>query len=116
MVNILCFKQTWRERVFKLAARLKRRFSISLAVVALALVGCTAIDPASVPGTVGDATARPELLQPWIELTGANLGASLAPPGLAGGSGYVVLRQPTAISARGNDVYLLDVGLHHIFR
>jgi len=116
MVSISCFKQKWRERVFKLAAMLKRRFSISLAVAALALVGCTATGPAPVPGTVGDATARRELLQPWIELTGANLGASLAPPGIAGGSGYVRLRQPTSISARGNDIYLLDVGLQRIFR
>jgi len=35
-----------------------------------------------------------------------------APPG----AGYIALRRPAAMSARGNDIYLLDAGLRRIFR
>lgn len=34
----------------------------------------------------------------------------------SGAGGYITLRRPTAISARGNDIYLLDAGLRRIFR
>lgn len=93
---------------------LKRRFCVNLAVVVatLALVGCAA----SGAGTADDAAARRELLQPWIDLTGAGPGTPMGLPGFAGGAGYDMLRQPVAISARGNDVYLVDAGLRRIFR
>jgi len=103
MVSISCFNR-------------KRRFCVNLvaSVATLALAGCAMTGA----GTAGDAAAQRELLQPWIELTGASLGAPLGLPGFAGSgaAGYVALRQPTAISARGNDVYLVDAGLHRIFR
>ena len=108
------FKRKRRGRAFKLAGALKRRFCVNLVVVvALALAGCAV----SGAGTVDGTAARRELLQPWIELSGASLGTSLGLPGFAeGAAGYIVLRQPTAISARGNDIYLVDAGLRRIFR
>lgn len=112
MVTLSSFNLRRRGRAFKLARALKRCCCVNLVVAAttLALTSCA--------GTAGDTAARRELLQPWIELTGASLGASSGLPGFAAGAGagYGVLRQPTAISARGNDVYLLDAGLRRIFR
>lgn len=61
------------------------------------------------------ASAAPaELLQPWTELTGARPG-SLS-DGAAVRGDYIMLRYPAAVSARGNDVYLVDAGLRRIFR
>lgn len=113
MVTFSPFNRRGRGRAFKRAGARKRRFCVDLAVIAAAwaLASCAVTGT----GTVNDTAAQRELLQPWIELTGAGLGTSPGLPGFAGG-GHVVLRQPTAISARGNDVYLVDAGLRRIFR
>ncbi|MHB1291045.1 MAG: NHL repeat-containing protein [Sulfuricella sp.] len=93
---------------------MKRHFFVKLGVIAaLMLTGCAST------GVVSAGTqAHRELLQPWIDLTGANSGALGGLPSAAqrGGAGYVTLRHPTAVSARGNDVYLVDAGLRRIFR
>ncbi len=93
---------------------MKRHFFVKLGVIAvLMLTGCASTGIFSA-GT----SARDELLQPWIDLTGANSGALRGLPDVArhGGSGYVTLRHPTAVSARGNDVYLVDAGLRRVLR
>jgi len=84
----------------------KSRIGIWLAnaMAALFLVGCTT--------TLVEDASRRELLQPWIEITGAQMSVSSG----ALGTDYVVLRMPTAISVHGNDLYLVDTGLHRIFR
>ncbi len=67
-----------------------------------------------------DAALQRKILQPWTEITGTPSGIS--PQGLPAqmnaplGAGYIALRRPTAISARRNEIYLLDAGLHRIFR
>jgi len=102
MVDIKYFFLKWREQAIK-----------AIAVAAtIALAGCTTTGPEA----AGIKTSQKELLQPWINLTGARAGAPTALPGIVGGTGYVVLRQPAAISARNNDLYLLDTGLRRIFR
>lgn len=53
-----------------------------------------------------------ELLQPWLEISGAQVEMSEG----VFGSDYTVFRVPAAISARGNDLYLVDTGLREIFR
>lgn len=87
----------------------KRRFCAGLGIVAaLMLSGC------ATSATMPNPAARGELLRPLTDLTGAKPGA------LSGGTderdGYIRLRYPTAVSARGNDVYLVDAGLRRIFR
>lgn len=47
-----------------------------------------------------------------MDLTGAQLGKSLLGPPSAG---YIKLKRPTAMSARFNEVYLIDAGLNQIF-
>ncbi|TAN85472.1 MAG: hypothetical protein EPN14_01090, partial [Gallionella sp.] len=74
-------------------------------IAALILTGCATPD---------NATARGELLRPWIELTGAKPGELLG--GVAGRNGYTRLLYPTAVSARNNDIYLVDAGLRRILR
>jgi hypothetical protein len=61
-----------------------------------------------------------EILQPWTEITGTQAGslqqglpAQVNPPS---GLDYITLQRPVSISARGNDIFLLDAGLHRIFR
>lgn len=100
---------------FKPAVAPKPRCYVQLLSImaALLLAGC-ATDPR-------DAIAQREILQPWTEITGAQAGTSPqgqpaqmnSPPGTAG---YIALRRPAAMSARGNDIYLLDAGLRRIFR
>jgi len=99
---------------FKSAVAPKSRHLAQLLSImaALTLIGC-ATDSR-------DEVTRREVLQPWTEITGAQAGTS--PQGLPAqmnsppGAGYIALRLPTAVSARGNDIYLLDVGLRRIFR
>lgn len=87
----------------------KRRFCAELGIAAaLMLTGCAT--SVAMPNSAD----RGELLQPLTELTGARPGALAT--GLAGRDDYVLLRYPTAVSARGNDVYLVDAGLRRIFR
>ncbi len=93
---------------------MKRHVCVKLAVIAaLTLTGC-----ASTGAFSAGTSARRDLLQPWIDLTGANAGAPMGLPDAAeqGGAGYVTLRHPTAVSARGNDVYLVDAGLRRVLR
>lgn len=94
------------------APKSRRHAQLLSIIAALMLVGC-ATDSR-------DAVTRREVLQPWTEITGAQAGTS--PRGLPAqmksppGAGYIALRLPTAVSARGNDIYLLDAGLRRIFR
>ena len=76
-------------------------------LAAFALTGCV------MPDTMRDPAAPRALLQRWMDLTGAQTGTSrLGFPG----AGYIALRRPTAMSARYNEVYLIDSGLNRIFR
>lgn len=76
-------------------------------VSVLLLAGCAMQDVAN------GSTAQPAaLLQPWTEITNAQVKTSLNMPGME----RVTLRRPAAMSARGNDVYLIDAGLRRIFR
>lgn len=85
---------------------MKRCFRAKLCIVAiLMLAGCATSATATAPGA---------LLRPWVELAGARPGALLG--GAAERDGYIKLRYPTAVSARNNDVYLVDAGLRRIFR
>lgn len=110
MVTISFLKRMGWRRTFRRDGPRTPRFRLAFVIAALALAGCMAG-----AGTAGDAAARWELLRPWIDLTGASVGASLG-PGFGEGAGYVVLRQPTAVSARGNDVYLVDAAQRRVFR
>jgi DNA-binding beta-propeller fold protein YncE len=101
MVTLVSVCPNWREQSFKLAV-----------VAMFALAGCSGLGPAS----VSNSSARQQLLQPWIDLTGSRSISQFGQPGLAVSGGYIVLRQPTAISARANDLYFIDAGLHRIFR
>ncbi len=87
----------------------KPRFCAGLGIAAtLMLSGC------ATPVTMPNPADRGELLRPLTGLTGARPGA--LPGGTVGRDGYIRLRYPTAVSARGNDVYLVDAGLRRIFR
>ena len=80
-------------------------------VVALMLGGCASDFP-------GKAMQR-KVLEPWTDITGAQTGMSaLGQPAQTNppGAGYITLLRPAAISAQGNDIYLLDAGLRRIFR
>jgi NHL repeat len=78
----------------------------------LLLVGC-AVDS-------HEQVTQREILQPWTEITGTQVGslqqglpAQVNPPS---GLDYITLQRPVSISARGNDIFLLDAGLRRIFR
>ncbi|MCR4299288.1 MAG: NHL repeat-containing protein [Gallionella sp.] len=87
----------------------KLRICAGLGIVAaLMLSGC------ATSVTMPNPADRGELLRPLTGLTGARPGALLG--GTAERGGYIKLRYPTAVSARGNDVYLVDAGLRRIFR
>lgn len=87
----------------------KLRFCAGMGIVAvLMLSGCAT--PVTMPNPAG----RGGLLRPLTELTGAR--PDTLPGGTAGRDGYIRLRYPTAVSARSNDVYLVDAGLRRIFR
>lgn len=96
MVNTvkLCFKL----KMFGIAA-------------ALLLAGC-AVSPATGVNPAPGAESR-KLLQPMADMTGAMPGSLF---GAAVPGGYVTLRYPSAVSARNNDIYLVDSGLRSIFR
>jgi hypothetical protein len=65
------------------------------------------------PETAPDQATTRALLQPWMDVTGAQPGANrFGPPGM----GYITLQRPTAVSARDNEVFLIDAGLKQIFR
>lgn len=104
MVNLASFCRTSLRSALK--KFLKKCFQARLCILlALVLTGCATPDTA---------TARGELLRPWIELTGASPGALQG--GTAERGGYVKLGYPTAVSARNNDIYLVDAGLRRILR
>ncbi|MDH4234038.1 MAG: hypothetical protein OEV15_02730, partial [Gallionella sp.] len=92
---------------------LKRNLDFQLMgiVAALLLAGCATDTTTAATGAVSVAHAK--LLQPWTELTGARPGSLSGTP--VQGS-YIQLRYPSAVSARINDVYLVDAGLRRIFR
>jgi len=81
-------------------------------MAAILLVGC-AVDSR-------EEVTRREILQSWTEMAGAQVGSPpRGRPSQANspfGSDYITLRRPTSISARGNDIYLQDAGLRHLFR
>jgi hypothetical protein len=99
---------------FKLAVALKPccRLQLLSIMAALILTGC-AIDSR-------DPVTRREILQPWTELTSAQAGTPLhglpAQMNSPRSTGYIALERPVAMSAHGNDIYLLDAGLRRIFR
>lgn len=68
---------------------------------------------AAAPTPAGGSAASGNLLRPWTVLTGARSGA--LPGGAALGS-YILLRYPSAVSTRNNDIYLVDDGQKRIFR
>lgn len=89
-----------------MVSNFKRRFCAGLGIIAaLMLTGCATPVPA---------TANMELLQPLTGLTGARPGALSG--GMSERDSYIRLRYPAAVSARSNDVYLVDAGLRRIFR
>lgn len=92
-----------------MVSELKLRCCAGLSIVAaLMLVGCATSE------TMPNPAARGELLLPLPDLTGARSGTLLG--GMADHGSYVQLRHPVAVSARNNDVYLVDTGLHRILR
>jgi hypothetical protein len=99
---------------FRSAARTETRYYFKLLylMAVLLLAGC-AVDSR-------EQVTQREILQPWTEITGAQAGnlqqglpAQASPPT---GLDYITLQRPVSISARGNDIYLLDAGLRRIFR
>jgi len=89
----------------KNTAQMLHLFILPIIIVAtLFLAGCALV--------MIEEESRRELLEPWIEITGAQMSVSSG----ALGTDYVVLQTPTAISVHGNDLYLVDIGLHRIFR
>lgn len=76
----------------------------SILLATLALAGCAT-------GWFNDSAKR-EFLQPWIELTGAQMSMSAG----AHRTDYIVFQRPAALSVRGNALYLADAGLRRIFR
>lgn len=98
---------------------LKRADSISAFVAALSVALFAALSlsactlSSTPPNPTSLAASRHALLQPWMDVTGAQLGTSqLGPPGVT----RINLRRPTAISVRNNDIYVIDAGLERIFR
>jgi hypothetical protein len=81
-------------------------------MTAMLLVGC-AVDSR-------EQVIQREILQPWTEITGSQAGSPPrglpAQKSLPSDSDYIALQHPTSISARGNEIYLLDAGLQRIFR
>ncbi|MDH4235200.1 MAG: hypothetical protein OEV15_08720 [Gallionella sp.] len=106
MVNQIFNVRQYRASQHKLKFAQKLRYCIRLPIIisALFLAGCTT-------GLVDD-TAQRDLLQPWLEITGAQMSMSSG----SLGTDYVMLQRPTAISVRGNNLYLVDAGLRRIFR
>lgn len=89
--------------------RFKLGFSTRLCfIVALMLAGCAISD------TLPKSATRGEVLLPLTALTGARPGKLLN--GVAEQGNYILLRFPVAVSARNNNVYIVDAGLHRIFR
>lgn len=111
MVIFLFYNITRQGHPSKSTSEPKPRHHPLSILLALILVGC-ATDSS-------DAVTQRQVLQPWTEITGAQ--AATLPQGLSvqmssPNAGYITLSRPTAISARGNDIYLLDAELRRIFR
>jgi len=82
-------------------------FYLYALIAAIALSGCVSTS------RVSEKQSHGPLLQKWSDLRGALSGTSpLGSPG----NGYITLRHPSAISALNKDIYLIDSGLHRIFR
>lgn len=109
MAALYIFTRTRQDRFCKSAAAPKPSGRIRLLnlLAAIALAGCT------LPDTARDPATPRALLQQWVGITGAQAGTPR--PG-SPGTGYITLRRPTAMSARDNEVYLIDAGLNRIFR
>ncbi len=73
---------------------------------AMLLAGCAMSDG------INNAPSQRALLQPWSDLTSAQTATSMGIPSAE----RITLRRPTSVSARGNDIYLIDAGLQRIFR
>lgn len=113
MVTSLPINQTRQDGSFKHDTAPKSRSRVRLLnlIAAFALAGCTL--PDTMPESMRDTASSHVLLQRLMDLTGAQTGTSrMGMPG----SGYITLRRPTAMSARDNEVYLVDAGLNRIFR
>lgn len=89
-----------------------RQYSVIYAfffLVGNLLIGC------ALPTQAAQGSAEKRVLTPWVMITGGPLVAEVGRPAQRN-TGYVQLRHPTAVSAYGNDVYLIDSGLRRIFR
>jgi hypothetical protein len=85
----------------------RNRIRLLSLIAAFTLAGC------AMPDTAQDPAAPRALLQRWSDLTGAQSGKSpLGPPGTS----HITLRRPSSVSARNNEVYLIDAGLNRIFQ
>jgi hypothetical protein len=86
--------------------------------VQLARIMVTMLLVCLVVGSGGEITRRE--IQRWTEIAGVqwdnNLRYLLTQVSYPFGSDYITLYHPTSISARGNDVYLLDAGLRQVLR
>jgi len=76
-------------------------------IAAITLSGCASSD------LVSEKQTNRTLIQRWSDLRGAQSGISLLG---SPGAGYITLRHPSAISARNEEIYLIDSGLNRIFR
>jgi hypothetical protein len=106
-------KEKFQGNQFRPAAQPETRYCFKLIciITALLLVGC-AVDSREV-------LTHREILQPWTEMTGSPAGSPSrglpAQMNLPSDSDYITLQHPTSISARENEIYLLDTGLRRIF-
>jgi len=83
-------------------------------------VACLVAITLAAPAVAQTSQGKP-IMTPWITLTGAwaSKANNLSKPGLSSmpqGSGFITLRVPTAVAARGNYVYVADSGHRKIYR
>lgn len=93
------------------AAQRRYCFHLLSFVASMMLGGCASDSPGM--------TVQRNALEPWTNITNVQAGMSpfgqpapMNPPG----PGYITLFRPAAMSAKGNDLYLIDAGLRRIFR
>lgn len=108
MIPFIFFKRTAQDNSRKPAGTPKFKSYLRL----FSLLGLFAQVDFAVSDTMPGSAAPRALLQRSMDLTGAQLGKSLLGPPSAG---YIKLKRPTAMSARYNEVYLIDAGLNQIF-
>jgi hypothetical protein len=111
-----CSRRIWLSGIARptivLLLKWKWNYTHLLGIVAALMLGSCASD-------FPDIAMPRKVLEPWTDIKGAQTG--LSPFGQPAqmnpsGAGYISLVRPAAMSARGNDLYLLDAGLRRIFR